>query len=98
MKAITANRLTDGRVVYRCRNGAWTEALGEARLFAGEAEGQVALAEAAFDHLTVVDPYFIDVDDASPAGQKAVRESIRHGGPSAGSLHTGLLRTNLAEG
>ena len=96
MKVITANRLADGRVVYRCPNGAWTEALDGAALFEEDA-AEDALAEAAFDHLTVVGPYLIDVADKSPTGREIVRESIRRAGPSAGSLHTGLAQNKRVE-
>jgi len=96
MKVITANRLADGRVVYRCPNGAWTEALDEAALFEG-ADAEDALAEAAFDYLTVVGPYLVDVADKTPTGREEVRENIRLKGPSAGSLHTGLARRTVAE-
>jgi len=89
MKAITANRLADGRVVYRCPNGAWTESLTDAALFS-DAAAEVALAEAAFEHLLVVGAYLIDVADKAPVGREEVRENIRQSGPSAGSLHTGL--------
>jgi len=89
MKAITANRLADGRVVYRSQSGAWTEALSEAAQFEdGAAED--ALAEAISDQLLVVGPYLIDVAEKAPAGREEVREKIRLKGPSAGSLHTGL--------
>ncbi len=91
MKVITANRLADGRVVYRCKNGGWTETLTKAEQFTDDAGADAALAEAAFDHLTVVGPYLIDVEEQKPSGQKIVRERIRETGPSAGSLHTGLV-------
>ena len=88
MKAVTANRLTDGKVVYRTPAGAWSEDAGAAeRLGAGDADA--ALEAALRDVLTVVGPYLIEIEpDApgfSPAGRKHVRETIRLSGPSAGS-------------
>lgn len=96
MKAITANSLTDGRVVYRCPNGAWTETLADAALF-DDVAAEVALAEAAFEFLQVVGAYLIDVTDKAPAGREEVRENIRLMGPSAGSLHTGLAHVKWME-
>jgi hypothetical protein len=95
MKAITANRLSDGRVVYRCASGAWTETLDEATLF-DDAAAEDALAETAFEHLQVVGPYLIEVEERVPAGREEVRERIRLKGPSAGSLHTGLAEAKRA--
>lgn len=90
MKAITANRLADGRVVYRAPEGAWVETIEGAALFEDDAAAAPALAEAAFEYLVVVGAYLIDADGRVPSGHKHVREEIRRAGPSAGSLHTGL--------
>ncbi|WP_421856508.1 DUF2849 domain-containing protein [Oceanicaulis sp.] len=88
MKTITANRLTDGRVVYLATDHSWTEHADEAiRLNADEVEA--ALNIGLRDVLLVVGPYAIDIDAEAdgfaPAGRKHVRETIRLSGPSAGS-------------
>lgn len=88
MKTITANRLTDGRVVYLTPENGWTESADQAvRLDDGATDA--ALDTALRDVLTVVGPYLIEIDaDAdgfAPAGRKHVRETIRLTGPSAGS-------------
>lgn len=87
MKAVTANRLTDGTVVYRTPEGTWSEEPGAAqRLHAARADA--ALEAALRDGLIVVDPYLIEIDEAEafiPAGRKHVRETIRLSGPTAGS-------------
>ena len=91
MKAVTANRLTDGKVVYLTGAGGWSEAARDARRL-DEAETEAALEAALRDILTVVGPYLIEIDaeaqDFAPAGRKRVRETIRLSGPSAGSTHT----------
>lgn len=91
MKVITANRLTDGKVVYRTPAGAWTDNPEDAARL-DEAGADAALEAALRDILTVVGPYAIEVDahapDFVPAGRKHVRETIRLSGPSAGSTHT----------
>ncbi|CAN0234736.1 unnamed protein product [Chrysoparadoxa australica] len=91
MKVITANRLTDGRVVYFTAEKRWAENPDEAvRLSEVVAEDSLALASR--DVLSVVGPYLIDVDDRAadfrPVGRKHVRETIRHAGPSAGSTRS----------
>jgi len=84
MKAITANRLTDGRVIYRTRAQGWTAELSEAwRLDEAEAEPALATAEAERD--VMVGPYLIEIDADGPAGQKHRRETIRLTGPTAGT-------------
>ena len=91
MKAITANRLTDGRVVYFGEDQSWETDPDAALRLSGE-EAEVTLKRASADMLSVVGPYLIDVDEASerfrPAGRKHMREMIRQTGPSAGSTRT----------
>ncbi len=88
MKTITANRLTDGRVVYRTIDEGWSENATQALRLTPE-NAETALASALEDQLIVVDPYLIDitgdVGDFTPTGRKHVREAIRLTGPSAGS-------------
>ncbi|WP_375547550.1 DUF2849 domain-containing protein [Oceanicaulis alexandrii] len=88
MKTITANRLTDGRVVYLTPENHWTENADEATRLKDD-EVEAALNVALRDILLVVGPYAIDidaeVDGFAPAGRKHVRETIRLSGPSAGS-------------
>ncbi len=87
MKAITANRLYDGRVVYIATHGEWTEAIAEAAMFTDEAAADEALRAAQADSLTAVGAYLIDLEAGAPAGRKRIREGIRGRGPTAGSLH-----------
>lgn len=86
MKAITANRLTDGRVIYRTSQGHWSTHLAEAARFElEEAQTVLALAEGEFG--VAVGPYLIDLDEEGPAGQKWRRETIRLAGPTTGTTH-----------
>jgi len=84
MKTVTANRLTDGRVVYRREDGAWSPDIEDAALLT-DAEADAALDAALRDILSVVGPYLIEIEDGAPVGRKRVREAIRLSGPSAGS-------------
>ncbi|WP_422385457.1 DUF2849 domain-containing protein [Oceanicaulis alexandrii] len=92
MKTITANRLTDGRVVYLAADHSWTENADEA-IRLNDDQTETALNVALRDILLVVGPYTIDIDADveafSPAGRKHVRETIRLSGPSAGSTKRG---------
>ncbi len=82
MKALTANRLTDGEVVFWA-DGQWVERFSEAELFddddvAGEAE-----AKGKSQPTVVVEPYLIEVapveDGVAPV---AYRERLRALGPT----------------
>ena len=83
---LTANRLTDGTVVFRAADGRWVEQVAEGEVV--EEAGAPALlkeGEAAVDRAEVVGPYLIDVaiTDGRPVPLR-YRERIRADGPSVG--------------
>ncbi|HLI11864.1 MAG TPA: DUF2849 domain-containing protein [Alphaproteobacteria bacterium] len=83
-RALVANRLADGRVVYRAESG-WTSDLQNARLACDEAAASVLLEEGrrAVAERMVVDPYLIDVVAKGGVWQPArLRERIRSRGPT----------------
>ena len=84
-KAITGNRLTDGRVVFLTEGGAWSLAIADAQLVTDGPMLDAALAygRAQHDARIVVDPYAIDVDiiDDKPVPVR-LRERIRAEGPT----------------
>lgn len=86
MKAITANRLTDGKVVYARQDGGWSEDLAEAARYEGEA-AEAALEAALRDILAVVGPYLIEIEGDAPAGRTWRREAIRGAGPTTGTSY-----------
>ncbi len=77
---VTANRLTDGIVVYLGTSGEWTEELARARIAGSEEETKVLEAEAdkAVKAREVVSVYPMEVslDDGAPVAL-SVRERIR---------------------
>ena len=77
---VTANRLTDGIVVYLAASGGWTEELARARVAGSEAETKALEAEAdkAVKAREVVSVYPMEVsmDDGAPVAL-SVRERIR---------------------
>ncbi|MEM8771984.1 MAG: DUF2849 domain-containing protein [Pseudomonadota bacterium] len=81
MKAVTANRLADGEVVYLTDADEWAPTLEEAALFA-EDEAADVLAAAAQRVGEIADVYLIDVADGAPSGRARLREAIRREGPT----------------
>ncbi|WP_372398538.1 DUF2849 domain-containing protein [Azospirillum sp. HJ39] len=85
MKAITANRLRDGEVVFLGDGGRWVESFAEAALFArAEADGVLAAAkETAERERFGVDIYAFEVveQDGVPV-PATMRERIRTAGPT----------------
>lgn len=98
MHIVTANRLRDGRVVFRDRSDRWVEAIGAAALFDAEA-ARAAVAASAADVAArlIVEPYAVEVV-AGPAGvaPKTMREKIRAGGPTSGSEAAALPLADAA--
>lgn len=85
MKAITANRLIDGEVVF-WNEGRWVERFAEAQIFQPEddAHAEAALDVAKGQPTVIVEPYFIDVEEAPTGGLAPVsyRERLRALGPT----------------
>jgi hypothetical protein len=84
MKILTANRLTDGAVLWLGEDQTWTVDFDNAAVLdAATADG--ALAAAQDDPGLLVAPYLVEVDaDVSVEKRERLRETIRAGGPSAG--------------
>jgi hypothetical protein len=89
MKALTANRLTDGDVVF-WKAGQWVERFGDADLFADEDPAGLEAEGAAKNQPTVVvEPYLIDlVESEGLWAPLSYRERIRALGPT-NHLHHG---------
>ncbi|MCB2111970.1 MAG: DUF2849 domain-containing protein [Parvularculaceae bacterium] len=81
MKAITANRLSDGVVVYVDAHGALVERFGDAQLFDAD-EADEALVRILERKGAIASAYLIDADAAGPTGRGALRETIRKSGPT----------------
>jgi hypothetical protein len=82
MKALTANRLTDGEVVF-WKHGRWLERFADAELFDDEAVAEAAEARAKTQVTVLVEPYLIDVADVEGgAAPVSYRERLRALGPT----------------
>jgi hypothetical protein len=80
-QVLTANRLSDGEVVYLASDGAWVEDLHTAQVVSGT-EGDAALATGQQDERDqkVVHAYLFDITpDRRPV---KMREIIRAAGPT----------------
>ena len=86
MRAVTANRLNDGVVVYLTAEGSWSERVEDGAVVAPGAEEKALLAAAdrSVAARLVVAPYAIDVDVGATGQVRPVRyrERIRADGPS----------------
>jgi hypothetical protein len=84
-QALTANRLSDGIVVYLTADDRWSESLQEAEVAEGKeaAEALLARAEPTVADNTVVEPYLFEVaKEADGIRAASVRETIRQAGPT----------------
>jgi hypothetical protein len=87
MKALTANRLIDGEVVF-WSHGRWVERFGEAELFAEDEPAETAEGKAKSQPTVVVEPYLIEVVQTEEgAAPIAYRERVRALGPSNTPQH-----------
>ena len=89
MRALTANRLSDGEVVF-WKAGQWVDRFADAELFGADAQ---AAAEAAEGHAkaqptVVVEPYLIDLIESEGLwAPLSYRERIRALGPTNHPAH-----------
>jgi hypothetical protein len=89
VQVISANRLTDGIVVYAGHGGAWIERLSEAKVFTSKAEADAGLAAAQKDKSgnLIVEPCLVDITgDERGIRPASLREMIRAHGPTIGFL------------
>ena len=82
MKALTANRLADGEVVF-WNAGGWAERFADAQVFGDEAPALAAEARAQAEITMAIDPYLIDVEPVEGGlAPVSYRERLRALGPS----------------
>jgi len=87
MKALTANRLDDGEVVFLA-NGRWVERFAEADLFDDDAAALAAEAHAKTEITLLVEPYLIDVAPVEGGvAPISYRERLRALGPTNEPTH-----------
>ena len=85
LKAVTANRLREGDVVYLTDRRLWSPHLNESRVSGDKAEqaAMLAQAEADVEARLIVGPYLMDIVDVDGILQPlSTRETIRAAGPT----------------
>jgi Protein of unknown function (DUF2849) len=82
LSVASANRLTDGVVVFLSDAGEWTQRLERAAVARDKRAGDILLERAKAEAFTVVDPYLVAVseDDAGVLEPLSLREKIRVSG------------------
>ena len=84
-QAVTANRLTDGEVVYLSADNLWVEDFAAAEIADGPEVADDLLARAMPQdfELSVLEPYLFEVlEDGAAFKPASVREIIRAAGPT----------------
>jgi len=84
-QVISANRLSDGLVVYFATEGAWVGALGDATIFADAEAAKTALDQARSDvkRNLIVDPFLVEiVPKTDHVATVKLRDTIRAKGPT----------------
>ena len=84
MKIVTANRLSDGRVIYAGVDNQPVEGIDQASTL-DDATAEIVLAEVAGRPDIFVNPYLVEVQDRTPSGRDRLKERIRATGPTVGS-------------
>jgi Protein of unknown function (DUF2849) len=80
---VTANRLTDGAVIYRTSNGQWTRDLPGAAVVTTSDAAMALLTAARAEGVRVVDAYVAPVDLSNGKPRPGnLRERIRAAGPT----------------
>ena len=99
LQVATANRLSDGIVVFLGYDGEWTRHVDDARIAERDDDVAELLSEAEAEP-SVVGPYLIDVEVRSPEGlgrtvrPETYRERIRAFGPS---IHPAFAKKMVPE-
>jgi hypothetical protein len=83
MKIVTANRLSDGRVIYVGVDNQPVERIDQASML-DDATAEIVIAEVAGRPEIFVNPYAVEVQDRTPSGRDRLKERIRSAGPTVG--------------
>lgn len=82
-KIVTANRLSDGRVIYAGVDNQPVEHIDQA-LVLDDTAAEVVLADVAGRPDVFVNPYLFEVQNRTPSGRDRLKERIRSAGPTVG--------------
>ncbi|CAL1691303.1 hypothetical protein MMB232_01439 [Brevundimonas subvibrioides] len=88
MRIVTANRLSDGRVIYLGDGDRPVDSVAEAVAFDDDG-AEAARARAAGRPEVFVNPYLVEVADHAFVGRDRLKELIRSAGPTVGNSLSG---------
>ena len=79
---VTANRTSDGIVIYRTAQQGWSANLSDAAIVRAADEARALLAESAADDVGAVGPYIapVEIDESGTIAPGNLREQIRRAG------------------
>ena len=83
MRIVTANRLSDGRVIYVGAGNQPVDRIDQA-LMLDEGADETVLTEVAGRPDIFVNPYLVEVQHHTPSGRDRLKERIRSAGPTVG--------------
>ena len=83
MKIVTANRLSDGRVIYAGVDNQPVDGIEQASVL-DDAAAEIVLADVAGRPDVFVNPYLVEVQERTPSGRDRLKERIRSAGPTVG--------------
>lgn len=83
MRIVTANRLSDGRVIYAGADNQPVDSIEQASVL-DEAAAEIVLAQVAARPDVFVNPYLFEVTERTPSGRDRLKERIRSAGPTVG--------------
>jgi Protein of unknown function (DUF2849) len=94
LQVASANRLTDGVVVFLDDAGQWTERLDRAALARDKSESAILLERAKVEAASVVDPFLVAVseDEQGVIEPLSLREKIRADGLTFDAIAAEALR------
>ena len=94
LQVASANRLTDGVVVFLDDAGDWTTDLARAAVARGEREAEILLQRGRAEGIGVIDPFLVAVseDDVGTLEPLSLREKIRASGLTFEAIAAEALR------
>ena len=94
LQVASANRLTDGVVVFLDDAGDWTTELGLAVVARSEREGEILLARAKAEGVAVVEPFLVAVNEREDGALEplSLREKIRARGLTFEAIAAAAVR------
>lgn len=94
LQVVSANRLSDGIVVFLDASGQWRPELARAAVARGEQEADLLIARARAEGFDVVEPYLLAVQEGDDGSIEplSLREKIRASGLTFAAIAADAVR------